>query len=95
MHNENDASNCYDREIPSHIMLCSRAFGVPKNSCIAFGKTLERSKYHVNTKTGKSEEYYSHSLRPTFGIGQGNSGAGPGWGMVSSGLFDIMEKGEN
>jgi hypothetical protein len=95
MHNENDASNCYDREIPSYIMLCSQAFGVPKNSCIAFGKTLVKTKYYMSTKAGKSVEYYSHSLKPTYGMGQGNSGAGPGWGMVSSGLFDIMERGEN
>ena len=43
MHNENDASNCYDREIPSHIMLISRAFGVTEIACKAFGESLEKA----------------------------------------------------
>ena len=94
MHNENDASNCYDREIPSHIMLMSRAFGVSENACKAFGETLEKAQYHVSTKAGISSGSYSNAEAPVYGLGQGNAGAGPGWGMVSSELFKIM-KGEH
>lgn len=43
MHNKNDASNCYDMEIPSHVRLKIRAFEVTK-TLAKFSEPLEKAR---------------------------------------------------
>ena len=56
---QNDASTCYDRIIPQHVMIYSRKFNVPKKVCKLAATILNKTKYHVQASVRKSPNYHS------------------------------------
>jgi hypothetical protein len=88
---ENDASACFDRMIPSLVMLSLRAYGVPEEIVILIGKTLEKMRYKIKTKIGISKRHYEHSEETeVYGTGQGSTGSPCFWLLISIILFNIM-----
>jgi hypothetical protein len=43
---ENDAMTCFDRMLPSLVMLSLRAYGVPEEIVEVLGKTMRKMRYH-------------------------------------------------
>ena len=69
---ENDAKSCYDRMVPSLIMLISRSFGLSKNVCRTVGKTFQKTKHKVATRNGISMNSFGYTKeKPIFGSWQG------------------------
>jgi hypothetical protein len=90
---ENDATACFDRMIPSLVMLSLRAYGVPEQIVRLLGTTLEKMRYRIKTKIGVSKRYYQHTDDdPIYGTGQGSAGSPCFWLLTSIILFNIMEK---
>jgi hypothetical protein len=90
---ENDATACFDRMVPSLVMLALRAKGVPPEITTLIGKTLEKMRYRIKTKLGISKKHYSHTeLDPVYGTGQGSTGSPCFWLLISTMLFKIIEK---
>jgi hypothetical protein len=88
---ENDATACFDRMIPSMVMISLRAYGVPEEIVTLMGKTLEKMRYRIKTKIGISKRYYQHSEEiEIYGTGQGSTGSPCFWLLISIILFNIM-----
>jgi hypothetical protein len=88
---ENDATACFDRMIPSLVMLSLRAYGVPEPVVTLMGTTLEKMRYRIKTKIGISTRSYGHTEeQPIFGTGQGSAGSPCFWMLTSIILFNIM-----
>ena len=70
---ENDATACFDRMIPSLVMMLAlRANGVPSAITQIVGNTLANMRYKIKTKLGISNRHYSHTAaNPIYGTGQG------------------------
>jgi hypothetical protein len=51
---ENDATACFDRMLPSLVMISLRAYGVPEELVTLIGKMLENMCYKIKTKIGIS-----------------------------------------
>ena len=49
---DNDATACFDRMVPSLVMLALRARGVPSEITALMGATLEKMRYRIKTKLG-------------------------------------------
>jgi hypothetical protein len=49
---ENDATVCFNRMLPSLVMLALQANGVPEAIVTLMGKTLVKMRYHIKTKLG-------------------------------------------
>jgi ribonuclease HI len=87
---ENDAKSCYDRMIPSLIMLISRSFGLNKNVCRTVGKTFEKTRHKVATKNGISKDSFGYTKEePIFGSWQGATKSVVSWVLTSSVLQEI------
>ena len=87
---ENDAKSCYDRMIPSLIMLISRSFGVKASVCKAVGRTFEKTKHHVATKNGVSMSTFGYTRdEPIFGSWQGATKSVVSWVLTSSIIQEI------
>jgi hypothetical protein len=88
---ENDATTCFDRMIPSLVMISLRAYGVPENLVELIGKTLEKMRYRIKTKIGISKQFYQHTESdPIYGTGQGSTGSPCFWSLISIILFNIL-----
>lgn len=78
VHNDYDATACYDRIIMNLASLISRSYGQHRSIVFINGNTLKQAKYVLKTKLGVSEEAYEHcELFPIYGSGQG-AGNSPG-----------------
>jgi enamine deaminase RidA (YjgF/YER057c/UK114 family) len=56
-------------------------------------ETLKSAKYHLKTKQGVSESFYSHSdNNPIYGNGQGAGDSPSQWSQESALLFDLYEE---
>jgi hypothetical protein len=90
---ENDATACFDRMIPSLVMISLRAYGAPEEIVTLIGKTLAKMRYCIKTKIGISKRYYQHSEEASiYGTGQGSTGSPCFWLLISIILFNIMLK---
>jgi hypothetical protein len=90
---ENDTTACFDRMIPSMVMLALRVHGVPATITTLIGNTLANMRYHIKTKLGGSERYYQHTTtQPIYGTGQGSMGSPCFWLLLSTILFKIMQR---
>lgn len=87
-----DASSCYDRILTSLAALSSRRVGMSPAPTLVNNLTLEKAKYHLKTKLGISEQFYSHSSsHPIHGTGQGSGNSPTIWCFLCSVLFDAYE----
>jgi hypothetical protein len=87
-----DISGCFDRILPSIISLINQKNGCPSEAVRTHATTLEKARYHLKSKHGISENYYSHSERtPIYGNGQGAGDSPSQWSQESALLFDIYE----
>jgi hypothetical protein len=76
---ENDATTCFNRMIPSLVMLALRAHGVPLALTTLIRETLVRMRYYIKTKLGVSTRYYQPTNEhPIYDTGQqGSTGSLP------------------
>ena len=89
---ENDAKSCYDRMVPSLIMLMSRSFGISKGACQAVGKTFQRTRHHLATRNGISEQSFGYTKEdPIFGSWQGATKSVINWVLTSSMIQKIHQ----
>jgi hypothetical protein len=89
---DNDATACYDRMIPSIVMIKCRRAGMPKSATRVVLKVLEKMKYHVRTAYGTSPQAFSNAIDWILGIIQGSGHSCPSWGLTSSVMLDQMEQ---
>ena len=96
IHNDYDASACYDRIIMNMAGLIARGHGQHRSIVFINGKTLQEAKYVLKTQLGVSERSYQHcELFPIYGSGQG-AGNSPGiWCCISSDAFKCYEAKAN
>jgi ribonuclease HI len=88
-----DISGCFDRIIPSIISLLNRKNGLSKQAVQMHGNTLRHAKYHLKTKFGISQSYYSHSEdTPIYGNGQGAGDSPSQWNQESAILISLFSK---
>jgi hypothetical protein len=86
-----DISGCFDRILPSITSLLNRKNGCPKSAVKMHSETLKHAKYHVKTKQGISEDFYSNTSTPVYGNGQGAGDSPSQWSQESAMLFDIYD----
>ena len=60
VHNDFDATACYDRIVMNLAGLISRSYGQHRSIVFINGNTLLQAKYVLKTKLGVSEDFYSH-----------------------------------
>jgi hypothetical protein len=85
-----DISGCLDRIIPSIISLLNKKNGCPENAVTTHATTLLHARYHLKTKHGITDKYYSHSKNsPVYGNGQGAGDSPAQWNQESVLLFDV------
>ena len=89
---DNDAKSCYDRIVMLIASLCSQRVGMDPKACELFLRTLDKSKYHVKTQLGVSEESYSTNDHHTIhGPGQGGRASPAIWTIISCLLMKCMK----
>jgi hypothetical protein len=88
-----DISGCFDRIIPSIVSLLNKKNGCPPETVSMHALTLSNAKYHLKTKHGVSDSFYSHSEdSPVYGNGQGAGDSPAQWNQESVLLFDIYRR---
>ncbi len=91
-----DLKSNYDRigHVPS--VLASQRLGIPKEPMISMFRGVQEMKHTTRTAFGDSTIVYGgleHGyLFYQQGVYQGNGFGPPGWGVISSALFDMMRK---
>ena len=87
---DNDASDCFDRMLPSLVSVTNRSYGLPLELSRLHGATLKATRYYLRTPRGVSSTYYSHDADfPIYGTGQGSGNSPVLWLLLSASLFDI------
>ena len=87
---DNDASDCFDRMLPSLVSVTNRSYRLPHELARLHGATLQATGYYLRTPRGVSDTYYSHcSDFPIYGTGQGSGNSPVLWLLLSASLFDI------
>jgi Reverse transcriptase (RNA-dependent DNA polymerase) len=90
---DNDAKSCYDRIVCSIAMMISQFYGIPDFYCNMQAETLRKTKFHIRTALGDSEEYYIHSNNtPIHGTGQGSCASPAIWLLISSFIMDALQQ---
>jgi hypothetical protein len=85
-----DISGCFDRIVIPLISLLNCRNGCPKEAVQMHAWTLLDAKYHLKTKQGVSQTYYTNSKEtPIHGNGQGAGDSPSQWCQQSAMLFDI------
>jgi hypothetical protein len=84
-------SGCFDRILPPIVSLLNRKNGCPKTAVQMHAKTLLHAKYHLKTKQGISDMFYSNKISPVYGNRQGAGDSPSQWSQESAMLFDIYE----
>jgi hypothetical protein len=88
-----DISGCFDRIVTPIISLLNIKNGCTPQAVSMHATTLQKSRYHLKTKLGVSEEFYSHSDKtPVYGNGQGAGDSPSQWCQQSAMLFDLYSK---
>jgi Reverse transcriptase (RNA-dependent DNA polymerase) len=88
---DNDAKSCFDRIVMLLASLIAQRYGMNQKAMELFLKTLASVKYHVKTKTGISESYYTTTEKHTIhGPGQGGRGSPAIWAIISCLLMECM-----
>jgi hypothetical protein len=87
-----DISGCFDRILPSMIALLNRRNGCTREAIHMHSETLHRAKYHIKTQHGISPEFYSNSISPVYGNGQGAGDLPSQWCQQSALLFQIYNE---
>jgi hypothetical protein len=91
---DNDAKSCFDRIVMLLASLVAQRYGVNSKVCELFLKTLASIKYHVKTKNGVSDSYYTMTEQHTIhGPGQGGRGSPAIWAIISCLLMECMSEG--
>ena len=87
-----DLGNCYDAVAHPLASIALQAFMVPVTSVVLMLTVLQSMTFHLRTGYGVSQAGYGGSPEdPTFGLGQGNGAAPPGFTTVSA-LMDNAYK---
>jgi hypothetical protein len=86
-----DISGCFDRILPPIISILNRKNGCPESAVQMHAKTLFNAKYHIKTKQGISDMFYSNQTTPVYGNGQGAGDSPSQWSQESAMLFEIYE----
>jgi hypothetical protein len=77
---EMDAAECYDRIITYLSNVCERRHGLPKNACVAKGKTVFKMIRKVRTANGESYAFYTSVGNDlVHGECQGKTSSPPSW----------------
>jgi hypothetical protein len=88
-----DISGCFDRILPSIISLINRRNGCPPAAVKTHAWTLKNARYHLKSKHGISDTFYSHTDEtPIYGNGQGAGDSPSQWSQESALLFDLYEE---
>ena len=67
IHFDSDATSCYDRINAWIAIVESRKCSQSRKVCIVEGRTLAKTRYHLETKLGVSEEFVKHcQFHPWF-----------------------------
>jgi hypothetical protein len=82
---------CYDRMIPSIVMIKCRHAGMPKPTAQVVLMILKRMEYYMRMAYGTSPQAFSNAINWILGIIQGSSHSCPPWGLTSSVILDQME----
>jgi hypothetical protein len=91
---DNEAKSCFDRIVMLLASLVAQRYGVNSKVCELFLKTLASIKYHVKTKNGMSDSYYTMTEQHTIhGPGQGGRGSLAIWAIISCLLIECMPEG--
>jgi len=89
---DNDAKSCYDRIIVSLAMLISRIMGMSRNASETHAEFLRQAEYHLKTKLGVSDEFYSNLMAIIYGTGQGSRASPSFWTIISTVIIDLIQK---
>jgi hypothetical protein len=85
-----DISGCFDRIVAPVISILNLKNGCPPAAVDMHATTLQNAKYHLKTKMGVSDDFYSHSkTTPVYGNGQGAGDSPSQWCQQSAMLFDL------
>jgi hypothetical protein len=85
---------CFDRILPSIILLLNRQNGCPKEAVTMHVLTLRHANYLLKTQQGVSEKGYSNATGPVYGNGQGAGDSPSQWRHESAMLFQINQEME-
>ena len=89
---DNDAKSCYDRMIPSLVMLACRSCGLHSTVARLAGFALACMTYNVKIGTHVGSVTYKHSRdHAIFGVGQGAGNSPFLWAIISSFLFFLYD----
>lgn len=88
-----DISGCFDRILAPVISLLNIKNGCPTQAVKMHATTLQKARYHLKTKLGVTENFYSHSeSTPVYGNGQGAGDSPSQWCQQSAMLFELYGK---
>jgi hypothetical protein len=87
-----DISGCFDRILPSMVALLNRRNGCTRKAICMHSETLSRAEYHIKTQHGISTEFYSNSMSPVYGNGQGAGNSPSQWCQQSALLFQLYKE---
>ena len=88
-----DAAACYDRIITYLSNVCERRHGLPKNACVAKGKTVFEMLRKVRTAYGESDAFYTlvgYDLM--HGECQGKTSSPPSWAIYTISMLRALGK---
>ncbi len=87
------ADNCYNRIAHPIAYLQIQSFGIPKEACISFFKTIQDTKFFHWMGFGDSKDFASaeDSIK-TQGMWQGNGTAAAGWTVDSIAMIQAQKR---
>ena len=90
---EMDAAACYDRIITYLSNVCERRHGLPKNACVAKGKTVFEMLRKVRTAYGESDTFYTSVGDDLMhGECQGKTSSPPSWAIYTISMLRVLGK---
>ncbi len=67
---DNDATSCFNLQLPNFSTIICRKFGMPVEACKLFADTLEDMRYHIKTSNGVSDKcYFNAADHHVYGTG--------------------------
>ena len=91
-----DLKACHDRIVHAPATLAIQSVAIPKEPVLSMFSTIQDIQFHTRTAYGVSKgtfggEDKNYSSKPQ-GAGQGNGAASQTWVIVSSKMFEILQK---
>ena len=83
---------CFDRIVHTVAILVFVSFGVPAMLARTLFMTPQKARHRVKTGFGISDPVYGDEEIPIQGSGQGNGITPTTWALISSTLFQIMDR---